>query len=99
MGLLDVLNGMQAGPRGQRRPGSGRGMSPITMALLGPNQEIAPGSLANAAGADTLDALAKQTGMQRDDLLAGLGRYLPGFVDHMTPNGRVPTEEEAERMV
>ena len=34
MGLLDVLNGMQNGPRGATTPGSG-GMSPITMALLG----------------------------------------------------------------
>ena len=33
MGLLDVLNGMQNGPRGNR--GLGGGMSPITMALLG----------------------------------------------------------------
>ena len=39
MGLIDVLNGMQNGPRGQRDPSSsGRasgGMSPITMAILG----------------------------------------------------------------
>jgi len=36
MGLLDVLNGMQNGPRGQRDPSSsGGGMSPITMAILG----------------------------------------------------------------
>src|SRR4026207_201607 len=37
MGLLDILNGMQNGPRGQTAPapaGSG-GMSPIAMALLG----------------------------------------------------------------
>ena len=37
MGLLDILNGMQNGPRGQSTPapaGSG-GMSPIAMALLG----------------------------------------------------------------
>ena len=40
MGLIDVLNGMQNGPRGERNPsatpnsGSG-GMSPITMAILG----------------------------------------------------------------
>src|ERR1700733_3172423 len=34
MGLLDVLNGMQNGPRGPATPGSG-GMSKITMALLG----------------------------------------------------------------
>jgi uncharacterized protein YidB (DUF937 family) len=39
MGLMDILNGMQNGPRGQRQPagtGSGSGgMSPLTMALLG----------------------------------------------------------------
>jgi len=37
MGLLDVLNGMQNGPRGQTSPAptGSAGMSPITMALLG----------------------------------------------------------------
>ena len=33
MGLLDILNGMQNGPRGQSQPGQG-GMSKITMAML-----------------------------------------------------------------
>lgn len=36
MGLMDVLNGMQNGPHGQRGPSTGGGgMSPITMAVLG----------------------------------------------------------------
>ena len=39
MGLLDILNGMQNGPRGQQQPkssgSSSGGMSPIMMALLG----------------------------------------------------------------
>src|SRR6266478_7252667 len=37
MGLLDVLNGMQQGPRGPSNPSaqSGGGMSPMTMAILG----------------------------------------------------------------
>jgi len=36
MGLLDVLNGMQQGPRGPSKPSaqSGGGMSPMTMAIL-----------------------------------------------------------------
>ena len=35
MGLLDVLNGMQNGPRGQTRSEQpSGGMSPITMAIL-----------------------------------------------------------------
>ena len=38
MGLMDILTGMQNGPRGatgRQGSGSGGGMSPITMALLG----------------------------------------------------------------
>ena len=36
MGLLDVLNGMQNEPRGQRDPtASSQGMLPLTMAVLG----------------------------------------------------------------
>ena len=36
MGLLDVLNGMQQGPRGSSSPSSqsSGGMSPMTMAIL-----------------------------------------------------------------
>ena len=34
MGLLDVLNGMRNGPRGQPDPNAKGGMSPITMAIL-----------------------------------------------------------------
>ena len=189
MGLLDVINGMQNGPRGQPQPssGSGGGMSPITMALMGllaykavksftgsgaaapssprampsgsggvpggggsgslsdmlssglgslfgggssvgnglsgglgnlindlqksgqggvvqswighgPNQAISPASLESALGADTIEALAKQTGMERNELLSGMSQYLPGLVDHLTPDGRLPTSEEAGRM-
>ena len=191
MGLLDVLNGMQNGPRGQRTPstsGSG-GMSPITMAILGllaykavksftgaqpaanpaspdalpgggtintglpgsggglgdllqsglgglfagrgagnvlsgglndllkqlqqgghgdtanswvgngPNRAISPNDLASALGADQINALASQTGMSRDDLLTGLSQQLPDVVDQLTPNGRVPTEQEAARLL
>jgi uncharacterized protein YidB (DUF937 family) len=35
MGLMDILNGMQNGPRGGVARSEGGGMSPLTMALLG----------------------------------------------------------------
>jgi uncharacterized protein YidB (DUF937 family) len=65
----------------------------------GPNEEIAPADLRKALGSDTLDALAKQTGLSRDELLEGLSQNLPDLIDKLTPNGRLPTEEEASRMV
>jgi uncharacterized protein YidB (DUF937 family) len=186
MGLLDVLNGMQNGPRGPSTPsaqsGSGSGMSPMTMAILallawkavkhlsggqpgaapapapspgnvnaglpggmggglsdvlkgglggllaggaagsvisgglgdllnqfqqkghgdtanswvsnGPNKQISPGDLANALGADQIDQLSSQSGMSRDELLKGLSQYLPDAVNHLTPDGRLPSDNE-----
>jgi uncharacterized protein YidB (DUF937 family) len=37
--------------------------------------------------------------MGREDLLTGLSQQLPELVDQLTPNGRLPTEEEASRIV
>jgi uncharacterized protein YidB (DUF937 family) len=185
MGLLDVLNGMQNGPRGQPQPaapGSG-GMSKTTMALLaflaykaykglnhpqpaqagvpapnrsgqdrepqdaepgglagvlrtifgggsvrgpvlsrgvgntvqdleqnglgeiarswvgrGQNRPIAPEKLEAALGEDGIRDLMEQTGMKRDELLATLSEHLPRVIDHLTPEGRLPTEQEASRL-
>ena len=35
--------------------------------------------------------------MSRDDLLQGLSQHLPELVDQLTPDGRLPTEDEAQR--
>jgi len=194
MGLLDILNGMQNGPRGSSSPTpqAGGGMSPMTMAILallaykavkhisggqsdtapapapspagsgmgaspgggsiggggglgdllkgglggllaggaagsvisgglgdllkqfqqsghgdtanswvspGPNKQIAPGDLASALGGDQINSLMSQSGLSRDELLDGLSQHLPGVIDHLTPNGRLPTEDEvSERL-
>ena len=181
MGLLDVLNGMQNGPRGPSNPNaqSSGGMSPLTMAILGllawkavkhfsgnqpgaspapapssgntagggmggglgdilkgglggllaggaagsvisgglgdllrqlqqngqgevanswvgtgPNRQISPNDLATALGADQINSLMSQSGLSRDELLSGLSQHLPDVIDHLTPDGRLPTESE-----
>ena len=78
---------------------SGQGRAAQSWVGTGPNQDIEPEDLENALGADTLEALARQTGIGRNDLLSGLSQHLPGLVDQLTPNGRLPTAEEASRMV
>ncbi|MGZ3410172.1 MAG: YidB family protein [Xanthobacteraceae bacterium] len=193
MGLMDILNGMQNGPRGQTQPGKG-GMSPLTMAMLallaykayqkmgsgqpgtvpagnsrmptggqisppggqvaqgggglgdilgnlgplggllaggaagsvlsgglsdllkqfqqnghgdvasswvgtGPNQQISPHDLGRALGDDTVNSLAEQAGLSKVELLQGMSQQLPGFVDQLTPQGRVPTEDEMSRFI
>ena len=93
-----VLNGGLGGLLKQFQE-NGQGDIAHSWIGTGPNKTISEGDLASALGGDTLDTLSQQTGMGRDDLLDGLKRYLPGFVDQLTPDGRVPSEEEAQRMV
>jgi uncharacterized protein YidB (DUF937 family) len=35
-----------------------------------------------------------QSGLSRDELLTGLSQHLPDVVDHLTPDGRLPTDDE-----
>ena len=60
----------------------------------GANKQVSPGDLANALGADDINQLTSQTGMSRDDLLQGLSQYLPDVVNHLTPDGRLPDDNE-----
>jgi uncharacterized protein YidB (DUF937 family) len=93
-----VLNGGLGGLLEQLQRG---GQGDVARSWVGPgaNKTISEDDLASALGGDTLATLADQTGMERDDLLSGLSRYLPRFVDELTPDGRLPTEEEAGRWV
>ena len=65
----------------------------------GPNKDISPDDLASALGADRINTLASLSGMSRNDLLNGLSQQLPEVIDQLTPDGRLPTEAEAERLV
>jgi uncharacterized protein YidB (DUF937 family) len=65
----------------------------------GQNDAISPTDLEKAVGADTLEALSRQTGMPRDQLLTELAHQLPQTVDTLTPQGRIPDEREASRWV
>jgi uncharacterized protein YidB (DUF937 family) len=77
---------------------SGQGQVAQSWIGNGPNQAISPASLESAVGSDTIDQLSKKTGMDRNELLGAMSQYLPGLVDHLTPNGRLPTESEAAHM-
>jgi len=78
---------------------SGHGETVDSWVGTGPNKAISPNDLAGALGSDKLNMLMSQTGMSRDDLLKGLSQYLPQVVDQLTPKGRLPTEQEAQRML
>jgi hypothetical protein len=84
MGLLDVLNGMQNGPRGPSTSSaqSGGGMSPMTMAILGLLAYKAVKHLtASAPGASPAPSPATAGGGMGDPgglLKGGLGGLMAG---------------------
>ncbi len=60
----------------------------------GANHPIAPNELEQVLGEERLSWLMEQTGLPREQLLAGLSSELPNAIDQLTPNGRTPTEDE-----
>lgn len=78
---------------------NGQGEAADSWVGKGPNRELAPDQLEKAIGPDVLDTLSQQTGLSRDELLARLTRELPSAVDKLTPEGRLPTEDEAARLI
>ena len=56
----------------------------------GPNQPVSTSQLETAIGSDVLSDLAQRTGLTREDILSRLSRDLPGAIDGLTPEGRVP---------
>jgi uncharacterized protein YidB (DUF937 family) len=64
----------------------------------GPNKAIAPHDLEATLGEERIAWLMQQTGLPRAELLDGLSRELPDAVDRLTPEGRLPTDEELTRL-
>ena len=58
----------------------------------GPNQSVSPEQLQSVFGANQVQGMASQAGMQPQDFLAQLSQHLPNAVHGMTPNGQLPDE-------
>lgn len=60
----------------------------------GANKPIAPAQLHQALGPETVDNLARESGMPREDLLSQLSKLLPDVVDRLSPKGQLPPASE-----
>jgi uncharacterized protein YidB (DUF937 family) len=65
----------------------------------GANRPIEARELEEVLGAERIQWLMEQTGLPKDQLLAGLSTELPGTIDKLTPNGQVPTDSELDRQL
>jgi uncharacterized protein YidB (DUF937 family) len=65
----------------------------------GQNQPVSPGQLGSALGPSVLKTVSQLTGLSEDDLTKQLSQVLPGVVNGLTPNGRLPTVAELSKMM
>ena len=110
-GVLGKLGGMLSGSSAggvlsgglsdliERFKQNGHGQAADSWVKTGPNQPLQPDQLEQAIGPDVLNTLSQQTGLSREELLSRLTRELPAAVDKFTPDGRLPSEEEAARLI
>jgi uncharacterized protein YidB (DUF937 family) len=65
----------------------------------GTNKPVAPGQISNALCPDIIDALSQRTGLSKDQILQMLSQVLPNTVDQLTPQGRLPSQQEIARLI
>jgi uncharacterized protein YidB (DUF937 family) len=92
-GLLGGLGGLL-----EKLQHSGCGDVAKSWVGSGPNQPISPAQLGSALGPSLIKTLAQKTGSSEQDVAAQLSKILPAFVDKLTPQGRVPTHDEIDRL-
>jgi len=64
----------------------------------GQNQPVSPNQLGPALGRDIIKTLAQRSGLSEEELTKQLSQVLPGLVDKLTPNGRLPTVAELSEL-
>ena len=62
------------------------------------NAPVNSSELEETLGEDTITELTQKTGLSRAELLERLSKTLPDAVNQLTPEGRLPTEAEAQRL-
>lgn len=78
---------------------NGHGAEAESWVEKGANKPITPPALEEALGEERIAWLMEQTDLSREELLAGLSKTLPDAVDQLTPDGKIPSEQEAQRLM
>lgn len=69
---------------------AGQGRKADSWVSTGQNEPIHDNEMEQALGPDLLDALSRQTGLSRQELVKRLSQVLPDTVDKLTPSGELP---------
>ena len=101
-GLGDVLGqvlggGAAAGGLGgllQKLEQGGLGAETRSWVSTGQNLAPSPDAIGRIFGADGIAAIARQAGLSEREASVGLAQLLPEVVDHISPQGRMPDDDQ-----
>lgn len=99
-GLAGGLGGLFGGNAGglggllSRLSGSGYGQQVQSWVSTGQNQALPAEAIDGLFSPDQLQALAAHAGASEDEVRGGLAELLPEVVDHLTPQGQLPDQEQ-----
>ncbi len=65
----------------------------------GPNPAISAGQVENVLGSDVLGQFAQKAGIAPSEAGGVLASVLPTVVDHLTPNGQMPSQGGLEQSI
>ena len=63
----------------------------------GQNKPVQPDELGDALGKRAVTQMADKAGCSQDDLLTQLSKALPGLIDQLTQDGRIPSQQEIKQ--
>ena len=78
---------------------AGHGNAAQSWVAPGQNKQLQEQDFAQVIGDDTLDELVTKTGLSRAELIHRLTAAVPKVINQLTPEGRLPTEAEAEKLL
>ncbi len=92
-GILEMLTNQQTGGiQGLVQSFTQKGLANIVSSWVstGPNLPISDGQIQSALGSDAIGSLAQKAGVAPGMASSMLAQILPGIVDKLTPEGKIP---------
>jgi uncharacterized protein YidB (DUF937 family) len=80
-GLGKILGGFQA---------NGLTSQVDSWTSTGENQPVSPDQVCQALGDDQVEKIAQESGMSKDEAAGGIAQVLPGLIDQLSPDGKLP---------
>lgn len=89
-GVEQVVSNMQA---------QGLGPKADSWVGPGPSEPISPDEAEQALGPDKVQQLSDESGVPKDQVKHGLSALLPGVMNHLTPDGKLPNPDQLQGII